>query len=425
MKRKKINGKSNLKAVILSVCIVVISFFLGSLIYLQRENGSGDAHAPFKPLVSRDFWSSATPHRLKRILEHIKQSGLSINQIEDSVGRSPLHYAVLYGKHPRFVSLLVEEGMDSRIKEDESGGTPFHWAVVRKDENVYKIVRELIKVDSQGINEPDDVYGNTALSWAAYFRASSRLIKLLLDSGADPDKKDNAGDIPLISAAKTNIFVKGNNSFIDPETIRLFLDYKTNWIVKNNAGKTALDYMAENRFFRASALFKQISAQYHYKRRLSEKADCDINTYKNYIYTDHSVSCYLANSDLSRLKLSDSNFSNSNLSGSNLSKSNFFNSDFSHSNLSGSNLSNSIFSDANLEGTVFTRSNLRGVDFSGARLEGANLFKANLSSAVLKNAVFKKINLKQAVYNKKTKFPKGFVPRQRGMIKISAMSNEF
>ena len=370
-------------------------------------------------LVSEKFWRLVTPRELRFILEN-QGKQMKINQIKDMKGQNSLHYAVRYGKDVQLIYLLVEYGIDHTLKEKEAGGTPFHWALIRKDdEKAYEFAKVLIKIyyNNKNINISDDVYGNTPLTWAAYFRASPKLIKLLLDNSADPNQKDNVGDTPLISAAKANIYI--NNSFINPDTVQLLLDYKAEPTIRNDEGKTVFDYMTVNKDFRNTTSFKKLLAQYQFQYSNDTPEPCNISTYKMYIYKNHSNSCFLSN-----LSLSNSNLSNSNLSNSNLSNSKLSNSDLSNSNLSNSNLSNSNWikvklNNANLIGAVFSFSNLKDIDFSGANLNGANLFAVNLSRSNLKDVNLENVNLNKAVYDSKTTFPRFFFPKRNGMIEVS------
>ena len=330
-------------------------------------------------------------------------------------GQNSLHYAVKYGQYTQHIDLLIKHGIDY-IKDKENGGTPFHWVVIREDDKkAYEFTKALIKIYYNNINIPSGIYGNTALHWATYFRSSPKLVKLLLDNSADPNQRDNGGDTPLIAAAKVNIYI--NNSFINPETVQLLLDYKTEVTIKNNEGKTALDYMAVNKDFKTTNLFKNLSAQYQFQYTNDTSEPCNINTYKNYMFKDHSVSCYLSNLNLHNSNLSNSNLSNSNLSNSNLSNSNLSNSNLSNSNLSNSRWINIKLNNANLKRIVFSFSNLTAIDFSGANLKGANMFAVKLSESNLKNVDLESVNLNQAVYDSTTTFPDGFLPEKRGMIK--------
>ena len=99
------------------------------------------------------------------------------------------------------------------------------------------------------------------------------------------------------------------------------------------------------------------------------------------------------------------------------------------------------FSGSDLRGVNLARRDLQGKDFSGSDLEGANLEGAYLGAAILKDAnlqganlesaIFVRVNFRGtnlentnlkrayfgswAIYDLKTKFPKGFDPKAAGM----------
>ncbi len=76
--------------------------------------------------------------------------------------------------------------------------------------------------------------------------------------------------------------------------------------------------------------------------------------------------------------------------------------DLSHANLSGADLNGSDLSDdTNLAFTDLSRADLRNTNLKGARLEGANL---------------EGVQLEGAVYDEKTRFPRGFDPQLVGGI---------
>ena len=120
------------------------------------------------------------------------------------------------------------------------------------------------------------------------------------------------------------------------------------------------------------------------------------------------------------------NLAGKDLRGTNLRKVDLRGANLEGVNLAGANLKGVNFLMANLEGA-----NLKGVDFQGANLEGVDLRNANLQKAFLhevnflwadlrganfERTILSRTFLKNALYDSKTKFPKGFDPKARGMI---------
>ena len=93
------------------------------------------------------------------------------------------------------LNLLLSLGADLNSK-DLKGRTPLHYAA---EYNYYEMAKVLIEVgaDVSVVN----IWGNTPL-WVAVFNVKGNLskhplVRLLIDSGADPQHKNNTGMSPL------------------------------------------------------------------------------------------------------------------------------------------------------------------------------------------------------------------------------------
>ena len=207
--------------------------------------------------LTDDFWKNTTPEQLKEKLKNIK----SVNGFRLRDERTMLHLLVLYGKYPEMIGMLISAGADSQIEDriiTKDGHyiklKPLFYALSRK-EQAFEFTNELLKYDSN-VNAVGFIGGKvvTPLTYVAFNRASIKLIKLLLEKGADPNFPGVSGS-PLISASVPN----KRASFIDPEAIQLLLDHKANIIKTDETGKTAYDYMKENPELVKTELFKKLS----------------------------------------------------------------------------------------------------------------------------------------------------------------------
>jgi len=112
----------------------------------------------------------------------------------DEYGRTKLHYVVVdepANSHRSLISELIASGFDPNQK-DNQGWTPLHFAAQEWSEEAAKTLLENgAEVDITDSN------GNTPL-WRAVFSSRGRgeLIKLLLVSGADPNKQNQSGVSP-------------------------------------------------------------------------------------------------------------------------------------------------------------------------------------------------------------------------------------
>lgn len=131
---------------------------------------------------------------------------------------------------------------------------------------------------------------------------------------------------------------------------------------------------------------------------LSEAKLCNANLSEANLY-----GAKLWNANLSEANLKMTNLSKASLNGANLSEAQLCNTNLSEANLNEANLSEANLNEANLSEAELCNANLNGANLSKANLNRANLCNANLQQANLSGAVFQ-----GAVYNERTKFPKGF-----------------
>ena len=202
--------------------------------------------------LTENFWRNVTPKGLKEKLKSVK----NINKIKTKDNQNMLCFLVRYGKYPEMVSLLINAGVDYSIKSSVDGGKALHYAVIRKEKTL-EFTKEILKYDTN-VNEHKGK--GTALIWALYWRAPIELIKLLLEKGADPHFQMENGSHSLIAASTPNRFT--GEDFINPEVIKLLLNYKVDITMKNSERKIVYDFMKENKDFKKTELFKKIPAQF-------------------------------------------------------------------------------------------------------------------------------------------------------------------
>lgn len=167
-----------------------------------------------------EFWQTVTLKQLKEKLKTIE----NINQVKLKNGGSMLHYLMI-SKNPKIldmITLLIEAG---------------------------------INYDMQ-----DTQYGSTALVWACYFHAPLSSIKFLVEKGANPLINTTAGSTLL------QVAVSSENNKINPALIQYLLSLDFDVTKKDKEGKSALDYMKQNKEFRKTEIFKKIS-----NKQLSKK----------------------------------------------------------------------------------------------------------------------------------------------------------
>jgi uncharacterized protein YjbI with pentapeptide repeats len=120
----------------------------------------------------------------------------------------------------------------------------------------------------------------------------------------------------------------------------------------------------------------------------------------------------LINADILLVFLADSNLSDANLSNTNLSNTNLNNAQLSRVNLTKAKLRDVSLISANLMSINLSNADLNLVNLNDANLSYGNFSNTNLQSVIYNN----KTKWKSATYDQNTKFPKGFNPKQNGMI---------
>jgi ankyrin repeat protein len=126
----------------------------------------------------------------------------------DSLGTTALNGAAFHG-HWRLCAFLIEQGTDVNAALADTGETPLHAALCTTDRTARDVVlRVLLEsgADPNRKTNPDvetgsfmrdcRTKGETALHRAAAF-GNEETIQLLLDAGATIDVKDMHGDTPL------------------------------------------------------------------------------------------------------------------------------------------------------------------------------------------------------------------------------------
>ncbi len=87
--------------------------------------------------------------------------------------------------------------------------------------------------------------------------------------------------------------------------------------------------------------------------------------------------------------------------------------------LDDADLRKATLADSRLEGANLRRTDLTEATLDGARLEEADLRGADLRGASLKQASLNKARLDGALYDRRTKWPRGVRPAERGAVEVA------
>lgn len=130
------------------------------------------------------------------------EKGADVNAQSPQAGATPTPLAVAaHWGAPDLVRLLIAKGADVNARGSD-GSTPLMWAAHFRDIEAMKIlIQNRADVNATTTDKA------TALHWALGGSSSLMVVRLLLESGANPNAKDKSGTSPLQIAM--NMHVQG------------------------------------------------------------------------------------------------------------------------------------------------------------------------------------------------------------------------
>jgi uncharacterized protein len=199
------------------------------------------------------------------------QGGMNPNA-KNEKGETALTYAI-QNKDPKIVKALLEKA-DVNL-QDDAGNSPIHLAVKNEKDEIFDWLLEK-NADVNVGGAAGKTKNQTAL-YAAVLRDREDLARRLIERGANPNIADSGGAFPLSEAVAkaganpamvkllldaganvnaqeankgTALIYAASNKSIAPQTraeiVRLLLDKGADKSLKDNKGKTALDWAKES-----------------------------------------------------------------------------------------------------------------------------------------------------------------------------------
>lgn len=132
---------------------------------------------------------------VKKVRELLQEGGVKVTT-RDIVGRTPLHWALVFGHDEAAKVLIVNTPRRALDARDERGCTPLHYAAARGHADVARVLVER----GAAINGLD-AKKRTPLHYAAQ-QVGPELVELLVSRGADKFLADVAGELPVSVAEK-------------------------------------------------------------------------------------------------------------------------------------------------------------------------------------------------------------------------------
>lgn len=129
------------------------------------------------------------------------------------------------------VDYLLKSGSDPNVSFSEDGSTPLILATIGRH---FDIVETLIEFDAR--LDTTDVFGRTALSWAAE-QGEYEIASLLLNKRANPNHQNKEGSTPLMLAIKSSHL----------QLVRLLLEKNADVSIRDYTGRSAFDWAQAQR----------------------------------------------------------------------------------------------------------------------------------------------------------------------------------
>lgn len=209
--------------------------------------------------------SSAEPPDKLEIVRYLLESGLTPKS-RSVYQATALHYAArsgLFFSSLDIFRLLLEAGADPNARDDY-GRTPIMWLAPSSggsDPRAIELISLLMEYGAD-INSRDS-NGDTALNLAARQLAIGSIFEPLLKAGADPNLANQAGETPLMWAAKINREPEEVLPLLVQYGARLDLKSKggsrlRDWLKLDLEEKTVYDWARQNEYADAEEVLKSL-----------------------------------------------------------------------------------------------------------------------------------------------------------------------
>ena len=161
----------------------------------------------------------------EEMVKLLLSSGKTNVNLRDKNGGTALFFAAQWNR-PKIVEVLIRSGADVNLPLSD-GRTPLGFTVFK---GYIKVVKLLLQAPGVQINKPGQ--SNVAALFLACSEEHRRIVKLLLEHGADPDMAVQNGITPLHIACRT-----GNTKIVE-----LLLNNKADPNIADVAGWAAIHY---------------------------------------------------------------------------------------------------------------------------------------------------------------------------------------
>lgn len=188
-----------------------------------------------------------------RQVEEAINNGANVNAV-DEYGETALMSAARSNRNPEVISVLLKNGADASIRDNE-GKIAVDYAAVNTRLKNTDAYQELIAASNAEANTPEQKTRPAAMSDEDFLElcrsGTPREIETAIKDGANVNAGDEYGETALMSAAGSNR---------NPEVISVLLQNGADASIKDNEGKSAADYAAVNARLKNTDAYRQLTA---------------------------------------------------------------------------------------------------------------------------------------------------------------------
>ena len=169
------------------------------------------------------------------LIELLIKSGARVNEVDDN-GKSALMYAIISSSDIEVVKFLIDNGANVNLKSND-GETALMNAYIRGNKELV----ELLINSGADVNLIDfnlkDNYGRTKLMEASKI-GNKEAVELLINAGARVNEIDNDGNTALFYACRLRDYTIFDKKCL--KLVKFLIDNGANVNIKNNVGQTPL-----------------------------------------------------------------------------------------------------------------------------------------------------------------------------------------
>ncbi|MDQ7839250.1 MAG: ankyrin repeat domain-containing protein [Thermodesulfobacteriota bacterium] len=170
---------------------------------------------------------AARKGKIEKVKEYLESDKNLVN-LRNREGETPIFAAVSSGNE-EMVELLILNGADINVKEQQAGTTPLYWATRLENTGIIDLLLSCGANINEKIGMPDRE--QPIIKMILERKRNLKSIPLLLSQGAEINMTDRFGITPL------HVAVENGNY----ETIKMLIDYGANINAKTIRGETPFD----------------------------------------------------------------------------------------------------------------------------------------------------------------------------------------